>query len=211
MTLKILCIDSEEQNLADLTKELCRLEYEILTANSRSKGWDTFVSNDIDIVLMDLYLDSELCVDLIEELQFVKPDIGVFIFTDTLELELELVIQLIDLEILGLIEKPIQWPLFLKRLDKKLKKKFLQNSHKTQYPKLAQCSLCTRVSFSDINGINKNEKKWVSLNQFLEESYKLTLKPEFCLQCSKLTFDQVEKYLAAQFKKLMQGEIPLKK
>jgi DNA-binding NtrC family response regulator len=203
MIQNILCVDNDLETLAELVMHFEHLAPNVLSANTRNISWDLFISNDIDIVVLNQYLDSELCIDLIDEFQLINPKIGIFVLTGSKDFEFA--VKCIDRGIWGLFEKPTNFPLLLEQLNRKLKKNLSNNFKKTE---LAQCSLCTKVNSSNINELNENV--WVTLDQFLEDSYQLQIKQKFCLSCSKLTFDQVEKYLMDQIRKLKTGEIDLK-
>jgi DNA-binding NtrC family response regulator len=195
MTPNILCVHNDLEILAELAMHFDHLAPNVLSANTRNISWDLFISNEIDIVVLNQYLDSELCIDLIDEFQLINPRIGIFVLTDSKDFEFA--VKCIERGIWGLFEKPIKFPLLLEQLDKRLKNNFKK-------PELFQCSVCTKVNSLDSNELNENG--WITLAQFLEGSYQLQLKQNFCLSCSKLTLDQAEKYLQDQIKMLKKGK-----
>ncbi|MFT4579589.1 MAG: DNA-binding response OmpR family regulator [Nitrospinales bacterium] len=205
MNLKILCIDNSLETLAELVMYFEPLGHKIHSVNSQTNYWDVFVANDIDIVVLSQQIDSESCIDIIDEFQLVKPKIGIFVLTKFKNFEFA--VKCLNRGIWGLIEEPINSSLLLEQVDKKLKKEVSNNPKKVQNSELIQCGVCTKVNFLDFNELH--EDAWIPLNQFLENAYQLQLKEEFCLSCNNLTIDQVEKHITSQFKKLKQGEINL--
>ncbi len=194
---RVLCIDDDWDFLVSLEQVLSNEGYDVSIAKSASSGFERFIAEKFDLVILDLALGNTSGVELISQLKLVDPAIECVIVTGNGEYKSAL--ESFRLGVMDYLEKPFNPVTFLKRLEEGLKKskKLKPNGFKVK-KEIHSCSLCTRVF--DNKELESNDQDWIPIQDWLKNQFEIHLKPTFCSGCSQLNFDQVEAFFIREIR-----------
>lgn len=116
---KILIIDDEE-NIRILLKNTLKKKGEVITAGTGEEGFNFFIKEKPDLILLDIMLPDITGVELLQKIRAKDKKVKVLMITAYSTLDS--VIDLMDIEISGYIKKPFQIEEIRNKIDDLLKK-----------------------------------------------------------------------------------------
>ena len=123
---KILVIDDEKSIRDMLINTLALNGYQVETAADGQLGFEKAVTDDFDLVLMDIKMPNWNGLDAIGSLEIVKPNLKIIVISGYIQ---EFESQKIDLapNIIKLIKKPFLIKYILEEIKKGIEKNTLEN------------------------------------------------------------------------------------
>ena len=105
-TLSLLIVDDDQEIRELLEKILIKYNYQVFSAGDGVEMFKVLEAEEIDLILLDIYLEETTAIELIPEVKRIKPGIDIITMTGQSSRELEKEIR--SLGIIYYMEKPIE-------------------------------------------------------------------------------------------------------
>ena len=183
---KLLLVDDDPFILEGIGEDLERNGYHVTRASSGETAIELLESNDFDLVITDLVMDSTNGIQVLKKTKELNSDMQVIILTGFGDIESA--IEALRGQADDFLLKPCESQEMLFRVKNCIEKQELTRRINLYHKILPMCCVCKKIR--NDSGREPGTGEWISIEQFIHEQSDLDITSSYCPDCAQKTMDE---------------------
>lgn len=182
----LLLVDDDPFILEGIGEDLESNGYMVTRASSGESAVDLLESNQFDMVITDLVMDSTNGIQVLKKTKELNSETQVIILTGFGDMDSA--IEALRSQADDFLLKPCESQEMLFRVKNCLEKQELTRKLNLYQKILPMCCVCKKIR--DEAGRQSGTGEWISIEQFIHEKANLDITSSYCPDCAKKTMDE---------------------